>query len=242
MRTLIISDVHSNIEALTTVIADAEAGGAVGAIWCTGDLVGYGPDPVAVIALLRESKTIAVAGNHDLVACGQMGVEEFNPVAAEAALWTRDQLTPDEQAYLAGLPLVHTEGAFTLVHGSLRHPDWEYLLTPEQALDQFALQTTPHSIVGHSHLSFYVNESQPPLFLRARDRDTVALETTRLILNPGSSGQPRDGDPRASYMLYDDAAATVTWHRVAYDIAATQRKILATGLPAWLGERLEKGK
>ena len=243
MPVAIISDLHSNIEALDAVLRDAESRGRIDAVWCTGDVVGYGADPSAVIARLRALDAACVAGNHDLAACGKIGVEDFNPIAAGAALWQAAQLSDDEREWLAGLPLVRREGrsesAFTLVHGSLRAPEWEYLLDQEAAGAHFALQTTPYSAVGHSHYQFYVIEQRPrPRFVREGD---VTLAAARLILNPGSTGQPRDGDPRAGYILYDQDAATATWRRVEYDIAAAQKKIVAAGLDPWLAERLAIG-
>ena len=245
MRIAIVSDVHSNLEGLQAVLGRAEAGGAVDAVWCLGDIVGYGPEPSEVVSELRKRRLTVVAGNHDLAACGRMGVEEFNRAAAGAVLWTRDQLSYAEADFLRGLPLTVIAGSFTLVHGSLRYPEWEYLLSGEQALAQFELQTTPYSLVGHSHLPFWVEEEDPgrtPLFHRAEDGATLALGERRLIINPGSCGQPRDGDPRASFVLYDDGAATVTWHRVEYDIEETQHKMRRAGLDTWLTERLAIGQ
>jgi predicted phosphodiesterase len=244
VRVAIVSDCHSNTEGLAACLDHAAFGGPLDAVWCAGDVVGYGPEPSAVIAALRAHPLVLVAGNHDLAACGRMDVDAFNPAAASAALWSRKQLSADERNFLAGLPLTVASGAFTIVHGSLMQPEWEYLLTAEQALSQFSLQRTPYSIIGHSHLPFWMEErpGRAPHIKRADDGDTVALGGTRLILNPGSTGQPRDGDPRASYMLYDDAAATVTWRRVGYDIVATQRKMRDLDLHPWLIERLALGQ
>jgi predicted phosphodiesterase len=244
MRAAIVSDVHSNTEALTAVLRHAEAGGGIDAIWCLGDIVGYGPEPSAVLAMLRAHKLTSVAGNHDLAAAGGIGVEEFNSYAAEAAVWSGEQLSEEERQYLLSLPLTQILGDFTLVHGTLRFPEWEYLLTAEQADAQFDLQTTRYSLIGHSHLPFRFEEARgtAPRLIIADDDESLALGDVRCIFNPGSVGQPRDGDPRASYVLYDDGAATVTWHRVEYDIAATQRKMRAAHLPQWLSERLSMGK
>jgi len=244
MRTVVVSDVHANLAALEAVLRHAEEGGAVDGVWCAGDIVGYGPEPGGVIELLRRRGVVAVAGNHDRAACGLMGVEEFNPSAAEAALWTRDQLRTEERDFLASLPLTRVEGGFTLVHGSLRSPVWEYLLSAEQADAHFALQATPYGLIGHSHLPFWVEErpGRGPEFFAAGDGTRVELGDARLIFNPGGAGQPRDGDPRAPYAVYDDGEETVTWHRAEYDIAATQQKMRAAGLDAWLIERLAIGK
>lgn len=243
MRVAIVSDVHANLEALEAVLAHARAGGEVDAIWCAGDIVGYGPDPNAVAETLRGAGALCIAGNHDLAASGVMDDSEFNPMASAAVRWTAAALSAEHRAWLADLPLVRTEGAFTVVHGSLREPVWEYLLSGEQALAQFALQTTPYSIVGHSHLQFHAAEDDgAPELIDARDGDALALGERRLILNPGGAGQPRDGDPRAPYMLYDDAARAVSWHRVPYDVARTRDKITAAGLPQRLADRLAVGR
>lgn len=197
MRIAIVSDVHSNLEGLEAVLHRAEEGGAVDAVWCLGDVVGYGPEPSAVLARLRMRRLTCVAGNHDMAACGRMGVEDFNQAAAEAALWTAEQLSVSEREFLRELPLAVTEGAFTLVHGSLRYPEWEYLLSGEQALAQFELQGTPYSLVGHSHLPFWVEEDEPgrtPAFHPADDGAIVKLGEQRLIINPGqrrAAARPR---------------------------------------------------
>ncbi len=244
MRIAIVSDVHANIEGLTAALRHAESAGVLDEVWCLGDIVGYGPEPGAVIAELRRRALTAVAGNHDRAATGLMDFDEFNPAAASAVRWTMGKLIHDEHDFLAGLPLTLVSGDFSLAHGSLRDPVWEYLLTPEQADAQFARQTTPYSLVGHSHIPFWFEE-QPGRgaeLHRASDGSTLQLGERRLIINPGSTGQPRDGDPRASYALYDSATASVTWHRVEYDIAATQGKMRGARLDAWLIERLAVGR
>lgn len=242
MRTVIVSDVHSNREGLFAVLAHAEAAGPVDAVWCAGDIVGYGPDPSAVIGELRRRGALCVAGNHDRAACGLMGTEEFNAAAASAVRINAAMLSDQERAWLARLPLVAEHGDFTLVHGSLRDPVWEYLLRPGQASAHFGLQRTRYSVVGHSHLPFWVEERDSPGIRRAEDGDALELGERRLIVNPGSAGQPRDGDPRVSYILYDDGARTLTWHRVEYDIASTQARMRAAGLDRWLAERLAFGR
>jgi diadenosine tetraphosphatase ApaH/serine/threonine PP2A family protein phosphatase len=244
LRTLIVSDTHSNLEGLLAVIAHANARGGIDALWCAGDIVGYGAEPSAVIAELRARGVQSVAGNHDRAATGRMDIEDFNPIAAEAANWTRDAITAADGEWLDELPLTLTIGDFTIVHGSLREPLWEYLDAPPVAGAQFDLQQTPYSIVGHLHVQFWCEErdGEWPLFHVARDGERITLGETRLILNPGSSGQPRDGDPRAGYMLYDDAARTIEWHRVEYDAEAAGAKILAGGLPEALARRLLVGR
>ena len=241
MRVAIVSDIHSNLSALRAVLDHA---GSIDAVWCLGDIVGYGPQPNECIALLRVYQGWAVAGNHDLAATGGMGVEEFNDAAAEAARWTAEQLIEESAVYLRALPPVVIEGDFTMVHGSLRWPQWEYLLSTEQAQAQFELQSTPYSLVGHSHLPFVSREqpSVPPVLVPASDGERIDLTSDRLIINPGSVGQPRDSDPRAGYALYDSSAATVTHHRVEYDIASTQEAMRIAKLPSWLIDRLSYGR
>ena len=244
MRIAVLSDIHSNLPALEAVLAHARAHGGFDALWVTGDLVGYGAHPNEVLAKLRAHEVAAVAGNHDLAACGKMGVEEFNGSAATAALWTRERLTAEHRAWLEALPQVRIEGACTLAHGSIRDSVWEYLLSAEQALTQFDLQTTPYSVVGHSHLPFAFQErpDDVPSLHRTPDGACVDAGPTRMILNAGSVGQPRDGDPRASYVLYDQTQKTFTWHRVEYDIPAAQAAITEAGLPSWLAARLAEGR
>lgn len=244
MRLLIVSDLHSNIEALEAVLADADRRAGFDGIACAGDIVGYGPDPSPVIAALRQRNATCVAGNHDLAALGRMSTAEFNRVAAQAAEWTANNLTDDERGYLDVLPEIVRIGELTIVHGSLRSPAWEYLLSPEQADAQFELQETAASVVGHSHLQFWCEQrhGSEAAMHRATDGTMLRLEGRRVIVNPGSTGQPRDGDPRAGYMLYDDASGAFTWHRVAYDAEATRQKIIDAGLPEFLGNRLLEGR
>lgn len=244
MPTVIVSDIHSNIQALDAVLADAEQRTPIDRVWCLGDIVGYGGDPGPVIAALRAREALVVAGNHDRAACDLMSTDEFNPVAARAVAWTAERLSHDGQQWLGGLPLTAISGDWTLAHGSLRAPEWEYLLDEEQAEAQFALQTTPYSLVGHSHLPFVVRDiaNVQPSFESTPDGFMLELDDVRLIVNPGSVGQPRDRDPRASYVLYDEAAATITWRRVEYDIAGAQKAIVKAGLPRFLAERLAEGR
>ena len=244
MRIAIVSDIHANLAAFEAVLAHAGAPARVDALWCAGDTVGYGPQPNECVALLRSHEQRTVAGNHDLAAVGKMGTEEFNEAAAQAARWTAGELAEGARAFLAGLPLVVREEPFTLVHGSLRWPEWEYLLSSEQAQAHLELQETPYGIVGHSHLPFVCEEQSagPPALRPAQDGERVVLGDGRLIVNPGSVGQPRDGDPRAGYALYDSEARTLTYHRVPYDIEVTQRAMEKAGLPSWLSERLSVGR
>lgn len=243
MRVALISDVHANLVALEAVLTDAEGRGAE-AIWNLGDTVGYGPDPNGVVARLVEAGAVSVLGNHDAAATGAIGTEWFNSLAAEAAEWTRAHLEPETAATLAGLGEVVREREWSLAHGTLRQPLWEYLITEEAAEGHFDLQETPYSAVGHTHVPLLLRrgtegvKGQTPV-----PGEAVALGEEGLVcVNPGSVGQPRDGDPRSSYALVNTEAGTVAHHRVPYDIGETQRRMGEAGLPRQLAERLRFGR
>ena len=243
MNVLIIGDIHRNLEASQAVLDHAERQGAFAQAWCLGDVVGYGPDPGACINLLRGLAPITMAGNHDHASVGLLAPETFNPYAAQACRWTADNLSETQKAYIRELPLVCTEGSFTLVHGSLRDPIWEYLLDEEAARATFRLLQNQVCLVSHSHLPFICLERNlQPVFERLPEGVGMPLGGERTIINPGSVGQPRDGDPRAAYILYDTDSSTVTLHRVEYDIAATQEKMGRAALPAPLIARLAVGR
>ena len=242
LRSLILSDIHSNLEALNAVIAHAEGRGGFDCVWCLGDLVGYGPDPSECLRRLRDFDLVAVAGNHDYAAAGVIDASDFNGAAFAAIRWTAEQLDAGEKRFLADLPTVAQEPPFTLVHGSLRAPIEEYLLHPSQARATFDLLTTPYCLVGHSHIPFICREMLPAsVFLPLPPGEPLALDSVRCIVNPGSVGQPRDRDIRASYAIYNSAISTVEHHRVAYDIPATQMKMTQAGLPQYLVDRLDYG-
>ena len=259
MRVLIVSDIHANLAALEAVLRDATAAGPIQAVWSLGDCVGYGPQPGECIARLRElsaSGGLTVAGNHERAATGAISTADFNPNAAAAAAWTRDQLNQEEKSFLDALPEVtrakagHDAGSsaeFTLVHGTLREPIWEYLNSHEAAIGHLRLQETALGLVGHTHVPMLVVEDESSAqgceLYRLADGEAVDLTPERkIVINPGSVGQPRDRDPRASYAVYDTEQAAVTLHRVEYDIGATQALMEAAGLPRWLIERLEVGR
>jgi diadenosine tetraphosphatase ApaH/serine/threonine PP2A family protein phosphatase len=244
VRVLLLADIHANLAAFEAAVAAAEAAGGFDAVWVLGDIVGYGPDPGACISLLRSLDHLAVAGNHDRAATGQIGTEEFNPLAAAAARWTAASLTPDEKAYLASLPATAVAGEFTLVHGSLRDPGWEYLLSAEAAAAQLARQATPYGLVGHSHLQLTFME-RPDGLVDGQARsagERASLVGRRAIANPGGVGQPRDGDPRAPYAILDTDAREIAFVRVEYDIPRTQARMREAGLPAPLIDRLARGR
>ena len=242
MNILIIGDIHSNLEAFQAVLDDARNQGFE-AVWCLGDIVGYGPDPGACLDLLLDYSPLAIVGNHDRAAVGLLALDTFNNYAAEACRWTASNLSEAQKDYLRELPLVRTEETFTLVHGSLREPVWEYLVHEEAALATLGLLRTDHCLVAHSHLPFMCRESHGrPLFEHLPEDVAVSLGQSRVIINPGSVGQPRDGDPRAAYILYDTDAGTISLHRVRYDVPATQEKMTRAGLPAPLIARLAVGR
>jgi predicted phosphodiesterase len=241
MRVAVLSDVHSNVAALRAVLA---AIGSVDAVWQLGDVVGYGPDPDAVAQLLGGAGAAGVRGNHDAAALGDVPVEEFNAAARRAVEWTRDQMGSWTRSYLAALPetLVPQGQDVTLVHGSPRDPIWEYLMTKWDARENLAAFTTRLCLVGHSHVPGVFRERHGHVQAVAVEPGRrLELGEGRAFLNPGSVGQPRDGDPRASFMVLDTGVVAATWHRVRYDIASTQAEMLAMGLPRSLADRLSYG-
>ena len=243
MRYAIIGDIHANLAAFTAVLEDIERRGGAAELWCIGDVVGYGPDPHQCIEILRQTNHICVAGNHDWAAIGKIGTAEFNPDAAAACHWTARQLTPSDIEYLGNLPLVIQEDDFTLVHGSPREPIWEYLLSTSIAKENFASFKSPYCLVGHSHVPmvFSWNEDGTCSASQFTPNIGLALGRNRLIINPGGVGQPRDGDPQASYAIYDSERRQVRLYRVPYDIRSTQDKMVAHGLPMPLIARLSYG-
>ncbi len=244
MRYLIISDIHANRAALEAVLRDA-ASLNYDMIWCLGDLVGYGPDPNECVARIQDFEHICTAGNHDWAALGHLTLDDFNTDARIAHLWTREELTPVSQEYLQQLPLRVEQGDFTLVHGSPREPLWEYILDLGGAMISFSHFSTPFCLVGHTHLPliFVLDQNAGrPYAMVPEIGIPILLRGHRMILNPGSVGQPRDGDPRASYAILDTSAMTWELHRVSYPIEITQERMRARGLPRRLIARLEVGR
>jgi diadenosine tetraphosphatase ApaH/serine/threonine PP2A family protein phosphatase len=243
MRYAIIADIHANLAAFMAVLVDIERRGEAEEVWCLGDIVGYGPEPHQCIELLRQTNHICVAGNHDLAAVGEVDTYEFNPDAAAACQWTARQLTPQDIAYLKNLPLTIEKGDFTLAHGSPRQPIWEYILSISAAKENFAYFNSKFCLVSHSHvpLIFRYGKTGSCSFSQFSTSKELLLGEERLIINPGAVGQPRDGDPRASYAIYDSEARRVNLFRVPYDIAATQAKMMEQRLPMRLVARLSHG-
>ncbi len=245
MRYAVLADIHSNLAAFESVLNDIEANGGCDQIWCLGDIVGYGPDPEECIELLRKYEHLCIAGNHDWAAVNRIDTSDFNPVAAQACHWTAQQLTSENTTYLVNLPLRLCQDDFTLVHGSPREPIWEYLLSTGAAQDNFKYFETSFCLIGHSHVPLvfeYTDESGKCRLRQLEAGEIVELGEHRLIINPGGVGQPRDGDPRASYGIYDDKAGVFYHYRVEYDVAATQRKMMEANLPMPLILRLSEGK
>ena len=242
MRYAIISDIHANLAAFTAVLEDIGQRGGVEELWCLGDVVGYGPDPRECIELLRRYKHVCVAGNHDWAAVGRVDTATFNPDADAACQWTARQLTPRDKKYLENLPLVIEKDGFTLVHGSPRDPTWEYVLSTSIARENFPFFRSQYCLIGHSHVPLvFKDEDGSCSFSRLSPDIGLALGKTRLIINPGGVGQPRDGDPRASYAIYDSEARSIKLYRVPYDIEATQTRMMESGLPIRLVVRLSYG-
>jgi predicted phosphodiesterase len=241
MRVVVLSDIHANLAALNAVLEEV---GAFDVLWCLGDIVGYGPEPNECVARLSALPHVAVLGNHDGAALGLVDVEDFNEDARQACLWTSAQLTPVARAYLEALPTTHQEGAYTLVHGSPRAPLHEYLLHPSLAEASFAQMQTSLCLVGHTHVPVIfrqVRAANAVQTLLAPEGEAVQLDEERYIINPGGVGQPRDGDPRAAYLILDSEERVFMQGRVAYDVAQTQAKMRAAGLPPRLSARLSHG-
>lgn len=261
MRAAIISDVHGNALALEQVMADAMTFGPIDEIWCVGDIVGYGPDPTTCVSELIDAaylgtRVVAIAGNHDRAATGGLSTSRFNPAAKRAAQWTTDHLDGRTHTYLERLREIEVVGAFTIVHGSPSDPLWAYTTHPEDALDCLLTVQTAHCVVGHTHTPslFELTPRASDSKFRPALPEPVPFEMgsvvelrpgVRYVVNPGSVGQPRDGDPRAAYVLYERSTTGREWlqlRRVPYDISAVQARMRAEGLPDALANRLSFGR
>jgi diadenosine tetraphosphatase ApaH/serine/threonine PP2A family protein phosphatase len=243
MQVAVISDIHGNRHAFEAVLDDVAAGGA-GTIWCLGDLVGYGADPNDCVALAEEHCDVSLAGNHDLAVTGELPLDEFSRGAALAAQWTSEVIAPDRLEYLSSLRPAGEALGVGLFHASPRDPIWEYVLST--LLAELCLDTQERRIcmIGHSHvaLSFVRREGEAATGEPRRAGDVLDISTGEWLLNPGSVGQPRDGDPRAAWLLLDPDAGTATWRRTDYDVAGAAAAIRAARLPDSLAERLQYGQ
>ncbi|MFA5374870.1 MAG: metallophosphoesterase family protein [Dehalococcoidia bacterium] len=240
MRYAILADIHGNFDAFQSVLQDIDDRGGVDELWCLGDIVGYGPEPSDCLALLREHPHICVAGNHDWAAIGKIDATDFNPDAAAACKWTAGQLTIADKEYLQSLPRTATCGKFTLAHGSPRDPLNEYIFSALSAAGNFRSFGTDYCLVGHTHVPAVFTDSEGHC-LKASMPTVLHLGGVRSIINPGGVGQPRDGDPRAGYAIYDDVERVIYSYRIPYDITAVQEKMRERGLPVYLSERLSEG-
>jgi diadenosine tetraphosphatase ApaH/serine/threonine PP2A family protein phosphatase len=241
MRVLVISDIHANLAAFETVLEDAADQWEQ--IWCLGDVVGYGPEPNACVTLLREHDHLSLSGNHDWAVLGKLDINAFNRDARAAIEWARTAISEETRAFLESLPTEEVHAPFTLAHGSPRQPVWEYILDEDTAAANFAHFDTPFCLVGHTHMPVVFEELEDGRARGSRPAygEKLSLAATRLIINPGSVGQPRDADPRAAYALLDTEAMTWEHRRVAYPVGATQERMRELGLPHRLVARLEMG-
>ncbi len=241
MRVAVISDVHANLHALEAVLAAVDEA-RPDAVWCLGDVVGYGPRPSRCCELVAAHAAVGLVGNHDLGVLGEIDISTFSPDAAAAADWTAAVLTEPGRNYLGSLPPSTLLPGAALYHASPRDPIWEYVLSPEVALAAIVAAPRPLVIVGHSHVALAVSLVDDELDGGlAPDGTEMSLNGGARLLNPGSVGQPRDGDPRAAWLLLDLERQTASFRRVDYPIERTQAEILEAGLPESLATRLAAG-
>ncbi len=240
MKTLVISDIHANLTALDAVLQDA---GKYDQVWCLGDLVGYGPDPNQCIDRLRDLPNLTcLLGNHDAAALGLIEVDAFNYDARRSLNWLSTELTTFSRRFLEMLPAKVALDGITLAHGSPRNPVWEYVMDHNVARANFDKYETTACLVGHTHIPLVFTQSPDSgstVFYQEDEHQFKA--ETKCIINPGSVGQPRDRDPRASYLVYDDVTRMWQNHRVAYDFRIVQERILDARLPIKHAHRLGEG-
>jgi predicted phosphodiesterase len=241
MRVAVISDVHANYHALEAVLRNVDADG-VDAVWCLGDTVGYGPRPNECCDVVSERSDQSLVGNHDLVVLGELDLGDFNDEAAAAARWTAGVLTTDSRTFLQRLQPFGRLNGVDLFHASARDPIWEYVLTEEAARATLELSTAPVVLVGHSHVALAIAQTGGEVVGGLAPGGTEVELEGRWLLNPGSVGQPRDGDPRAAWLLLDLDQRFAAFHRVPYPVERTQSEMRVRGLPETLASRLERGE
>jgi predicted phosphodiesterase len=243
MKIAVVSDIHGNRHALEAVL-DAIEASPCQELWCLGDLVGYGADPDACVELARNHAAVCLAGNHDLGVLGALPLEEFSKGAALAARWTQETITPATRTYLESLRPSNVDEVVGLFHASPRDPVWEYVLSPLQAELCLDAQTHRVCLIGHSHvaLSFSRMEGTPATGQTREQGSELDLQAGEWLINPGSVGQPRDGDPRAAWLALDTEAWSAAYQRTEYDIDAAALAIRAARLPDSLAERLYYGQ
>jgi predicted phosphodiesterase len=241
MRVAVVSDIHANLHAFEAVLAAIDREG-VDAVWCLGDLVGYGPQPSRCCELAEAHADICLAGNHDLGVVGRVGLDDFAPEAAAAARWTAETISPEARAFLETLEPSVVLSRAALYHASPRDPVWEYVLTDDAALAALESAPRPLVVVGHSHAALAVQlDGELAGGLAPEGHQLELSDGPRRLLNPGSVGQPRDGDPRAAWLVLDFAARLASFRRAAYPVERTQAEITEAGLPLSLAARLEAG-
>jgi diadenosine tetraphosphatase ApaH/serine/threonine PP2A family protein phosphatase len=246
LRVAILSDVHANLPALEAVLRSIEEA-EVEELWCLGDMVGYGAEPDACTALIRERCDVCLAGNHDLAVLGELDISSFSDSAAAAVRWTRANAEEETIEFLRGLEPAGSQQEIGLFHASPRDPIWEYVLSIEAAEAALDVQAERVGLIGHSHIALFFTrpDDVEPSFTQgapAGDGSLLEIGTGEWLLNPGSVGQPRDADPRAAWLALDTERWTAHFHRVPYDIDAAGTAILAAGLPSSLAERLQVGR
>jgi diadenosine tetraphosphatase ApaH/serine/threonine PP2A family protein phosphatase len=243
MRIALLSDVHGNLPAFEAVLGDVEEE-TVEEVWCLGDLVGYGAEPDGCVQLARDRCELSLAGNHDLVVTGEIPISDFSASAAAAARWTQETISGETMSYLKGLVPADPQRDPALYHASPRDPVWEYVLSTWQADECFDLMEARVAAVGHSHVALWFRrDDEGKVGGSTADAGTeLDLSTGRWLINPGGVGQPRDGDPRAAWLLLDTSTWTAEWRRVGYPIDEAARAIEDAGLPRVLAERLYSGQ
>jgi diadenosine tetraphosphatase ApaH/serine/threonine PP2A family protein phosphatase len=242
----VISDIHANLPALEAVLGAAGAA-AVEEIWCLGDVVGYGAQPDACADLVRERCSLCLVGNHDLAVLGTLDAAAFSEAAAEAVAWTRQNIADRTLEMLRELEPAGRREGIALFHASPRDPVWEYVLSAEQADACLDAQPERLALIGHSHVAlFFVRPPETQLGevrgAQAGDDTLLDLSGGSWLVNPGSVGQPRDGDPRAAWLELDSGEGTARFHRVRYDVERAAASIAAAGLPRRLADRLHIGQ
>jgi predicted phosphodiesterase len=243
MRVAVISDIHGNYHALEAVLAEIRSE-APTELWCLGDVVGYGPEPNRCCEALEASASLSLAGNHDLAVLGALPLEAFNDDAAAAARWTQTVLNEHSRSFLAGLEPSGQRHGTALFHGSPLDPVWDYVLSEAAAKASFERVEAPLILVGHTHIALAIayDGTQRLTGGLAREDDEIDLAASRWLLNPGSVGQPRGGDPRAAWLLLDFDTGRGRFRRTSYPIKLTQAEIRAAGLPESAAVRLEHGQ
>ena len=240
-RIAILGDIHANLDALNVVLDDCREQGVTEYL-CTGDVVGYCACPHECLEIIRNLGCPVVKGNHDHYVASQQSLEDFNPHAAAGVMWTRGQLNGEELAYLNDLPFTVTKMGLTLVHSTMDHPEnFGYVFDNQQAETNFIQQKTPICFHGHTHCPM-IYEKQMAGVYRIDPQDVVLRAGRKYFINVGSVGQPRDGDPRATYVIYEPLSRKVVYRRLNYDIAAAQARIREAGLPERLAARLSYGQ